>query len=66
MEKSGYNKDNIGAKLQAKLNKWLTFDFNARMAYQKIKGLSGGADTNVAMQPTQQWLRPSPSLLYRS
>ena len=46
MEKSGYNKDNIGAKLQAKLNKWLTFDFNARMAYQKIKGLSGGADTN--------------------
>ncbi len=24
----------------------VTFDFNARMAYQKIKGLSGGADTN--------------------
>lgn len=46
MEKSGYNKDNIGAKLQAKLNKWLTFDFNARMAYQKVKGLSGGKDTN--------------------
>ena len=46
MEKSGYNKDNIGAKLQAKLNKWITFDFNARMAYQKVKGLSGGADTN--------------------
>ena len=46
MQKSGYNKDNIGAKLQAKLNKWLTFDFNGRMAYQKVKGLSGGADTN--------------------
>ena len=46
MEKSGYNKDNIGAKIQAKLNKWITFDFNGRMAYQKIKGLSGGADTN--------------------
>ena len=46
MEKSGYNKDNVGAKLQAKLNKWLTFDFNGRMAYQKIRGLNGGADTN--------------------
>lgn len=46
MSKSGYNKDNISAKLQAKLNKWLTFDFNGRMSYQKIKGLNGGADTN--------------------
>ena len=46
MSKSGYNKDNVGAKLQAKINKWLTFDFNGRMAHQKIRGLNGGADTN--------------------
>ena len=43
---SGYNKDNINLKLSTKLNKWLTLDFQARLANQKIKGLSGGADTN--------------------
>lgn len=46
MEKSGYQKDNVNAKLNAKLNQWLTFDFNARMSYQQIDGLNGGADTN--------------------
>lgn len=43
---SGYNKNNINAKLNANLNKWLTLDFNARVASTKIDGLSGGADTN--------------------
>lgn len=42
---SGYTRDNITAKLQSKLNKWLTFDFNNRFSYTKIDGLSGGADT---------------------
>lgn len=43
---SGYAKNNINAKLNAKLNKWLTLDFNGRMAFTKLDGLSGGADTN--------------------
>lgn len=43
---SGYNKDNINAKLKSELNKWLTLDFNARLSYQKVDGLSSGADTN--------------------
>ena len=46
MERSGYKKDNINAKLQSTLNKWLKFDFQARLANQKIDGLSGGTDTN--------------------
>ena len=43
---SGYSKNNISAKLNAQLNKWLSMDFNARMAFTKLDGLSGGADTN--------------------
>jgi TonB-linked SusC/RagA family outer membrane protein len=43
---SGFNKDNVNAKLKANLSKWLTLDFNARMSYSKVNGLSGGADTN--------------------
>lgn len=43
---SGYAKNNINAKINANLNKWLTLDFNARMAFTKLDGLSGGADTN--------------------
>lgn len=43
---SGYAKNNISAKINTKLSKWLTFDFNARLAHQKIDGLSGGSDTN--------------------
>ena len=43
---SGYAKNNISAKINSQLNKWLTLDFNARMAYTKLDGLSGGADTN--------------------
>lgn len=47
MKGSGYTKDNINAKINANLNKWLTLDFNGRLAYAKIKGLSGGQDTNA-------------------
>lgn len=43
---SGYSKNNINAKINADLNKWLSLDFNARMAFTEINGLSGGADTN--------------------
>ena len=43
---SGYQKNNISAKLNAKLNKWLTLDFNARLSFTKLDGLNGGADTN--------------------
>ena len=43
---SGYAKNNVNAKLNAKLNKWLTLDFTGRLAFTKLDGLSGGADTN--------------------
>ena len=46
MEGSGFNKDNVNIKLNVNLNKWLTLDLQARLANQKIKGISGGADTN--------------------
>ena len=46
MKGSGYNKDNINAKLNADLSKWLTFEFKANLAFTTINGLSGGADTN--------------------
>lgn len=43
---SGYSKNNISAKINSQLNKWLTLDFNARLAFTDLDGLSGGADTN--------------------
>ena len=43
---SGYAKNNINAKLNANLNKWLSVDFTGRLAFTKLDGLSGGADTN--------------------
>ena len=43
---SGYAKNNVNAKINANLNKWLSLDFNARMAFTKLDGLNGGADTN--------------------
>jgi len=43
---SGYAKNNVNAKINANLNKWLSLDFNGRMAYTKLDGLNGGADTN--------------------
>lgn len=43
---SGYSKNNVNAKLNVNLNKWLSLDFNGRMAFTKLDGLSGGADTN--------------------
>ena len=43
---SGYAKNNVSAKLNANLNKWLTFDFNGRLSFTKLDGLNGGADTN--------------------
>lgn len=49
---SGYRKDNINAKLKSELNKWLTLDFNARLSYSTLDGLSGGADTNESNAST--------------
>ena len=46
MKGSGYSKNNVNAKLNAKLNKWLTLDFQGRLAFTKLNGLNGGADTN--------------------
>lgn len=43
---SGYSKNNVNAKLNANLNKWLSIDFNGRLAYTTLDGLNGGADTN--------------------
>ncbi|WP_455585387.1 SusC/RagA family TonB-linked outer membrane protein [Bacteroides sp.] len=44
MKGSGFSKNNINAKINANINKWLTLDFNARLIQQSIDGLSGGAD----------------------
>src|SRR5574344_2029041 len=46
MRGSGYGKNNINAKIDANINKWLSFDFNARLSHAKIDGISGGAETN--------------------
>ena len=46
MKGSGYSKDNVNAKLNTDLNKWLSFEFKANLAFTTINGLSGGADTN--------------------
>ncbi len=43
---SGYAKNNVSAKINANLNKWLSIDFNGRLAFTKLDGLNGGADTN--------------------
>ena len=43
---SGFNKDNISAKINTQISPNLKLDFNARLAYQTTTGLSGGADTN--------------------
>ena len=36
MLNSGFAKDNINAKINTKINKWLTFDFNARLSLSLI------------------------------
>ena len=43
---SDFTKDNINAKLNTNLNKWLSLDFNARLAYSVVNGLNSGGDTN--------------------
>lgn len=43
---SDYKRDNISAKLKATINKWLSFDFKASVANEKLNGLGSGADTN--------------------
>ena len=43
---SGFNKDNISAKINTNITPALKMDFNARFSYQTVTGLSGGADTN--------------------
>ncbi|MGN0036509.1 MAG: SusC/RagA family TonB-linked outer membrane protein [Bacteroidaceae bacterium] len=44
MRGSGFQKNNINAKISGDINKWLSVDFNARLIQQTIDGLSGGAD----------------------
>lgn len=46
MKASGYSKNNINAKINTEMNKWLSLDFNARLIQQTVDGLRGGADTN--------------------
>ena len=41
---SGFNKNNINAKLKVNLSKWVNLDFNARLSDTCVDGLSGGAD----------------------
>lgn len=52
MLNSGYNKDNVNAKIKAELSKWITLDFNARMSYAITDGLNGGADSNESNAST--------------
>lgn len=46
MLSSDFKKDNINAKLNTQINKWITLDFNARLSYQVVNGLGSGADVN--------------------
>jgi len=39
MLSSDFKKDNINAKLNTQINKWITLDFNARLSYQVVNGL---------------------------
>lgn len=43
---SNYKRDNVSAKLNAKLNKWFDLEFKATVADEKLDGLGSGADTN--------------------
>lgn len=43
---SGFSKNNINAKINTDINDKLRLDFNARLSYSTLDGLSGGADTN--------------------
>lgn len=43
---SGFSKDNVNAKINSQLNKWIKLDFSARLSYQTVDGLSSGADSN--------------------
>lgn len=48
---SGFSKNNVNAKINSELNKWLSVDFNARLSYQSIDGASisegQGANTKL-------------------
>lgn len=48
---SGFEKNNINAKINTEINKYLELDFNARLSYQVIKGASvsegQGANTKL-------------------
>ena len=46
MRGSGFAKDNINAKINTQLSKWVKMDFNARFTNTKVKGLGSGADSN--------------------
>ena len=46
MRGSGFAKDNINAKINTQLSKWIKLDFNARLTNTKVKGLGSGADSN--------------------
>ncbi len=46
MRLSGFSKDNINAKINTDINKWIKLDFNARLVNTRIDGLGGGADSN--------------------
>lgn len=43
---SSYKRDNISAKLNADINKWLAIDFKTTLANERLSGLGSGADTN--------------------
>ncbi len=59
---SGFSRDNITAKLQSKLNKWLTLDFNNRFSYTTVDGMKGGADTQ---ETSKAYSLVARSVIYR-
>ncbi len=49
---SGFEKNNINAKINTDINKWLSLDFSARLSYQVIDGasVSNGSGSNTKLR----------------
>lgn len=49
---SGFEKNNINAKINTEINKWLSLDFNTRLSYQVINGasVSDGSGSNTKLR----------------
>lgn len=63
---SGFQKNNINAKINTDVNKWIKLDFNARLSYQKINGASvsqeGSASASTSLLNRALTYKPIPRL----